>query len=39
MNNMKIFQDGLIKVYENDRQEQCKQILKRGGLNARGIYR
>ena len=22
MNNMKIFQDGLIKVYENDRQEQ-----------------
>ena len=22
MNNMKIFQDGLIKVYQNDRQEQ-----------------
>ena len=22
MNNVKVFQDGLIKVYENDRQEQ-----------------
>lgn len=22
MNNVKVFQDGLIKIYENDRQEQ-----------------
>lgn len=30
MNNMKIFQDGLIKIYENDRQEQV--------VNARELH-
>ena len=30
MNNMKIFQDGLIKVYQNDRQEQL--------VNARELH-
>lgn len=30
MNNMKVFQDGLIKVYENDRQEQV--------VNARELH-
>ena len=31
MNNMRVFQDGLIKVYENDRQEQL--------VNARDLYK
>ena len=30
MNNLKLFQDGLIKIYENDRQEQL--------VNARELH-